>query len=115
MMKPHRTFPLLALAAVAALATAGGATPALAAGYATQDVAAEDLLGLERVVDEEAGLLAVVGREHDEQAAVQRILALLLREPDLEAGTSGGRLPLRAGQGEGGQHEERGHQQARRA
>jgi HEAT repeat protein len=40
MMKPHRIFPLLALAA-AALAPAGGATPALAAGYATQDAAAE--------------------------------------------------------------------------
>jgi HEAT repeat protein len=40
MMKPHRLFPMLALAA-AALAPAGVARPALAAGYATQDVSIE--------------------------------------------------------------------------
>ena len=40
MMKPHRLFPMLALAA-AALAPAGVASPALAAGYATQDVSTE--------------------------------------------------------------------------
>lgn len=39
-MKLHRTLPVLVALAVA-LAPAGGATPALAAGYATQDPAAE--------------------------------------------------------------------------
>jgi HEAT repeat protein len=41
MMKPNRILPLLALAAGAAFAPAGVASPALAAGYATQDAAAE--------------------------------------------------------------------------
>ena len=53
-------------------------------------VEAEDLLRLEAVVDQEARLLAVVGREHDQQAAVERVPALLGGETDVEAKTGAG-------------------------